>query len=124
MEKRFLLSGSILAFLGVVAGAFGSHILKKQIDSELLPVFETAIHYQMYHSLALILVAVVFKIYGGSWIIKAGWFFLAGIIIFSGSLYILSLTGIKWFGAFTPFGGVSFLIGWVCLVIEAIKKNN
>lgn len=122
MERRFLLMGSVLAFLSVAAGAFGSHGLKEQLDTELLQIFETAVKYQMYHALALILTGILINLYGGIWPIRAGWFFLAGIILFSGSLYILSLSGIRWFGAITPFGGLSFLCGWICLILTVPGK--
>lgn len=125
MERKFLALGSVLTFLGVVAGAFGAHVLKKYVDNELLVVFETAVRYHMYHSIALILVSILLKVYGGVRLFaNAGWFFLIGIVIFSGSLYILSLTGIKSFGIFTPFGGLSFLCGWTCMVIQALKKEK
>jgi uncharacterized membrane protein YgdD (TMEM256/DUF423 family) len=90
----------------------------------MLQVFETAVKYQVYHSLALITTAILIKLYGGKWFIWAGWLFITGIIIFSGSLYALSLTGTKWLGAFTPFGGLAFLAGWTCLIIQAWKLKE
>ena len=78
----------------------------------------------MYHALALLFIGLAVKIYHNKWIVRGGWFFIAGVILFSGSLYILSLTGIKWMGAFTPFGGLSFLGGWFCLVMGALKETR
>ncbi len=113
--KYFFILGAALAGLSVVAGAFGAHALKSKLTPKLLTIFETAARYQMYHALGLIMVAVVNE--GSILITIAGWLFLGGIIIFSGSLYILSLTGIRWLGAITPIGGLAFIIGWACLAI-------
>ena len=113
--KYFFILGAALAGLSVVAGAFGARALKSKLTPELLTIFETAARYQMYHALGLIMVAVVNE--GSILITIAGWLFLGGIIIFSGSLYILSLTGIRWLGAITPIGGLAFIIGWACLAI-------
>lgn len=124
MEKKFLLTGAFFGFLGVVAGAFGAHMLKKQLDAEMLQVFETAVKYQVYHSLAIILTGILIKIYGSKWLVWAAWLFISGIVVFSGSLYMLSLTGTKWLGAFTPFGGLAFLSGWICLMLQAWKIKN
>lgn len=124
MERKFLVLGSLLALFAVIAGAFGSHGLKNQLDTELLQIYETAVKYQMYHALAIILTGIILKFYSGIWPVRAGWFFLAGIILFSGSLYILSLSGIRWFGAVTPFGGLSFLCGWVCLIWAVRGKDK
>lgn len=122
MERKFLVLGSLSGFLGVALGAFGAHILKERLDPVLLTTFETAVKYQMYHSLALILVAILLKAGNSKWLVSSGWLFFAGIVIFSGSLYVLSLTGVKWFGAFTPFGGLAFLGGWVGLTMYVLKK--
>lgn len=124
MYGKFLASGAVFAFLGVVMGAFGAHILKNYLESNLLIVFETAVKYQMYHSLAMVVVAVLMKSNRNVWLIRSVWFFTAGIVIFSGSLYVLSLTGIKWFGALTPFGGIAFLAGWICLFMYALKNTH
>ena len=113
--KHFFILGAALAGLSVVAGAFGAHALKSKLTPELLTIFETAARYQMYHALGLIMVTVVNE--GSILTTIAGWLFLGGIIIFSGSLYILSLTGIRWLGAITPIGGLAFIIGWACLAI-------
>jgi uncharacterized membrane protein YgdD (TMEM256/DUF423 family) len=123
MKKMMLPAGAILAFLGVAAGAFGAHILKNHLDSEMLAVFETAVRYQMYHAIALVLTGMlaVFRYHKRLTII--GWLFITGIILFSGSLYVLSLTGIKAFGIITPFGGIAFLAGWAWLAVAGIKES-
>ncbi|BAP17549.1 DUF423 domain-containing protein [cyanobacterium endosymbiont of Epithemia turgida] len=121
MVKVFMIAGSALAGLGVVGGAFARHSLKNRLSDHALDIFETGIKYQMYHSLALLLVMLLLTIkqnYPFS-LLWAGYGFLVGIFIFSGSLYALSLTGIKWLGAITPIGGVAFIVGWGSLVITA-----
>ena len=113
-----------MAFLGVAAGAFGAHGLRDRLATDLLEVFEIAVRYQMYHALALVGVALAMgRIGPSSTLIWAGWFFLAGILIFSGSLYLLSLTGIRWLGAITPIGGVALLAGWFCLAWSALASK-
>ena len=121
MVKVFMMIGSILAGLGVAGGAFASHGLKERLSDNALGIFETGLRYQMYHSLALLLVGLLLTCQQNtpSSLLGAGYGFLVGILIFSGSLYALSLTGIKWLGAITPIGGVAFIIGWVSLVITA-----
>jgi len=116
-ERLFAISGSLSALIAVAAGAFGAHALRARLSPELLAVFETGARYQMYHALGLFGVAWVIGRSGqgapqASW---AGWLFLAGTVIFSGSLYLLALTGARWLGAVTPLGGLSFLLGWACL---------
>ncbi|HAC63828.1 MAG TPA: DUF423 domain-containing protein [Cyanothece sp. UBA12306] len=121
MVRIFQLIASILGGLAVAGGAFASHALRNQLSDRALEIFETGIKYQMYHALALLLVALLLKSQENQpfSMVVAGWAFILGIIIFSGSLYILSLTGIKWLGAITPLGGVAFLIGWTSLAIAA-----
>lgn len=121
MIKIFLFIGSILAGLSVAGGAFATHALKNQLSDRSLEIFETGTKYQMYHALALILVALLLTRLETPSItmISAGYAFIIGIIIFSGSLYALSLTGIKWLGAIAPIGGAAFLIGWLSLAIAA-----
>lgn len=121
MVKIFMIVGSILAGLGVAGGAFASHGLKDRLSDYALGIFQTGLKYQMYHSLALLLVALLLTCqenYPYS-LLGAGYSFFVGILIFSGSLYALSLTGIKWLGAITPIGGLAFMIGWASLVITA-----
>jgi uncharacterized membrane protein YgdD (TMEM256/DUF423 family) len=115
MERVFIVCGALSAFVAVAAGAFGAHALRARLGPELLAVFETAARYQMYHALALIAVAWAISRWGTPQLRAAGWLFLAGTILFSGSLYLLALTGVRGLGAVTPFGGLCFLAGWLLL---------
>lgn len=115
MDRFFFAAASISAFLAVALGAFGAHGLKARLTPEMLDIFEVGVRYHMYHSFGLLAVAWASAHWPQSGANTAGWFFLAGIVIFSGSLYILSLTGLRWLGAITPIGGVAFLIGWILL---------
>ena len=120
MHKNFLLVAAILGFLGVAFGAFGAHALRGRLSPEMIAVFEIAVRYQMYHALALLGVAAAVAHFGRARLLMvAGWSFLAGILIFSGSLYALALTGTGTFGAITPIGGVGLLVGWACLAFFA-----
>jgi uncharacterized membrane protein YgdD (TMEM256/DUF423 family) len=120
MAKTFLLIGSLAALIGVALGAFGAHGLRGRLSPDMLGVFETGVRYQMYHALALVLIFEIMARMDG-WLIRgAGWFFTAGIVLFSGSLYLLALTGATTFGAVTPLGGVAFILGWACLAFAAI----
>jgi len=115
MDKTFLLLGAVAAFLAVGLGAFGAHGLRSRLSPEMLAVFETGVRYHMYHSLALILTALIAGRVDG-WLVRtAGWLFVAGIVLFSGSLYALALSGVTVLGAITPLGGLAFLAGWACL---------
>lgn len=121
MDRTFLLIGSILGFLGVVLGAFGAHALKSRLSPDMLAVFETGVRYQMYHVFALLIVAAAIGHSGNArLLVTAGWLFFAGILLFSGSLYVLALTSVGILGAITPIGGVLFLIGWACLAVYAL----
>jgi uncharacterized membrane protein YgdD (TMEM256/DUF423 family) len=115
MVRFWLVVGSLLAGLAVAAGAFGAHGLKTRLPADLLLVFETAVRYQMYHALGLLVVAFAMDRWPDGTFQVAGWLMLAGIILFSGSLYALCLTGVRALGAITPFGGLCFLAGWVVL---------
>jgi len=121
MGQIFLTIASILGGTSVAAGAFASHALKEKLSDRALEIFETGARYQMYHALALLLVALLLlRTETNQTLLTAtGIAFIAGVIIFSGSLYALSLSGIKWLGAITPLGGVAFLVGWGCLAIAA-----
>lgn len=121
MVKFFVLMASVMAFIAVAVGAFGAHMLRNHLNAELMAVFETAARYHMYHALALGIVAFSLKIQTGTRAIIAGWLFITGIILFCGSLYTLSITGIKWFGAITPFGGIAFLAGWIYIAAHVLK---
>lgn len=115
MSRTFWAIGALLAFLAVAAGAFGAHTLRGRLEPDLLAVFETGARYHMYHSLALLLSAWAAARWPGLASRAAGWLFVAGILVFSGSLYLLALTGTRWLGAVTPLGGLAFLLGWLAL---------
>ena len=119
MDKTFLLIGSAAGFLAVMRGAFGAHGLRARLTPEMMAVFETGVRYHMYHALAILAVGLIIPTMGG-WLIRtAGWAFAAGIVLFSGSLYALALTGVTTLGMITPLGGLAFLIGWAFLVFAA-----
>src|SRR5438132_2118660 len=120
MDRTFLLVGAVLGFLGVALGAFGGHALRNRLSPEMLAVFETGVRYQMYHALALVAVAAIEPRMDGYLVVTAGWAFAVGIVLFSGSLYVLALTGATAFGIVTPFGGLAFIVGWAALAIAAI----
>ena len=120
MDRTFMFVGALMGFTGVGLGAFGAHALKGRLSPEMLAVFETAVRYQMYHALALLATAaLITRTEGGRAVLVAGWSFTAGILIFSGSLYALALTGVTILGAITPIGGVALLIGWAALAVAA-----
>jgi len=121
MDRIFFAAGALSALLGVAAGAFGAHGLKGRLDAEMLAVFEVGVRYQMYHALALLMTAWAATKWPGTATTAGGMLFIAGTVIFSGSLYLLSLSGLKWLGAVTPIGGAAFLVGWLCLAWAALK---
>lgn len=121
MDRVFFALGALAAFIGVALGAFAAHGLKTRLDPATLATFETGVRYHMVHALALLTVAWAATRWPGAAVNASGWLFLGGIVLFSGSLYALSLTGVRWLGAITPFGGLAFLAGWVCLVWAAWK---
>jgi uncharacterized membrane protein YgdD (TMEM256/DUF423 family) len=118
-DRAFFVLGSVSALLSVAAGAFGAHALRSRLAPEMLALFETAARYQMYHALALLAVAWAVGRWPGPLMVWSGWLFIAGTLLFSGSLYALALTGLRWLGAITPLGGVCFLVGWLCLALAA-----
>jgi uncharacterized membrane protein YgdD (TMEM256/DUF423 family) len=122
MDRVFFGLGSLLAGLAVVAGAFGAHGLRERLAPDLLAVFETAARYQMYHALGLLAVAWATTRWPESGAGLAGWLFVAGIVVFSGSLYLLALSGARWLGAITPLGGLCFLAGWALLAGSAWRR--
>jgi uncharacterized membrane protein YgdD (TMEM256/DUF423 family) len=122
MDRTFLLVGAVAGFLGVGLGAFGAHGLRGRVSPDMLAVFETGVRYHMYHALALLLTSLLMARMGGWLVSTAGWCFTAGILLFSGSLYLLALTGVTILGAITPLGGLAFLIGWGCLAAAAIGR--
>ena len=122
MDRVFFGLGAVSAMLAVGAGAFGAHALRARISPEHLAIFETGARYQIYHALALLAVAWAVSRWPGSLPVFAGWLFVLGSILFSGSLYILALTGARWWGAVTPIGGLAFLAGWLCLMLTAVRR--
>jgi uncharacterized membrane protein YgdD (TMEM256/DUF423 family) len=112
-ERAFAVWGALSAGFAVAAGAFGAHALKTRLSAEMLAVFETAARYQMYHALALCAVAGALTRWPAPPVRAAGWLFLAGTVLFSGSLYLLAVTGTRWLGAITPLGGLCFIAGWL-----------
>jgi uncharacterized membrane protein YgdD (TMEM256/DUF423 family) len=121
VHRIFFALGALSAFLAVAAGAFGAHALKSRLTADMLAVFDVGVRYQMYHAFALIACAWAATKWPGSLVNASGWLFVAGTIVFSGSLYVLSLSGVRWLGAMTPFGGLAFLAGWICLAVAALK---
>jgi uncharacterized membrane protein YgdD (TMEM256/DUF423 family) len=114
-SQRFLILGTVFAGSGVAAGAFGAHALKGILDAASLQVFDTATRYQMYHAFGLCIVSWAIDRFPEQRLEKSGWLFTIGIVLFSGSLYVVSLAGIRWMGAVTPIGGLAFLAGWILL---------
>ena len=120
MDRTFLIIGALAGLIGVGLGAFGAHGLRVRLPPEMLDVFETGVRYQMYHAFAILIVALMAARLDG-WLIRAaGWSFAAGIVLFSGSLYMLALSRITVLGAITPIGGLAFLAGWACLVAAGL----
>jgi uncharacterized membrane protein YgdD (TMEM256/DUF423 family) len=123
MAKFWFISAALSGFVCVALGAFGAHSLKNILDEYGKSIYETAVLYQMFHTVALFVVGVIQHFDRETSLSIAGWGFLAGIILFSGSLYLLATTGMKWLGAITPIGGVAFLFGWFWLVCVLIKGH-
>ena len=118
MAKTLLMVAAISGLLAVVIGAFGAHGLKGRIATDLMAIFQTGVQYHFYHTLALLLVGILMLQFPQISLLKwSGWLFIAGIVIFSGSLYALAITDIKWLGAITPIGGVAFIAGWLTMAI-------
>lgn len=118
MDRLFITLGAVSGFIAVAAGAFGAHALRDRLTTSNLDTFQTGAQYEMYHALALVGVGILlgrFSVDGSSWLTAAGWLFLAGTVLFSGSLYLLAITDVRWLGAITPLGGVAFLLGWAAL---------
>ncbi|WP_420580928.1 DUF423 domain-containing protein [Reichenbachiella sp.] len=124
MHKKSLLIGAIFGLTSVAIGAFGAHGLKDLLEAnDWLDVFETGVKYQFYHALALLIVGLLSDKLKGNWVVKVFYCFVIGVIIFSGSLYILSLTNIGIFGAITPIGGVLLILGWIFMITGIYKAE-
>jgi uncharacterized membrane protein YgdD (TMEM256/DUF423 family) len=120
--QTLLVLGCIMMFLAVALGAFGAHALKKRLSADMMGIFQTGIQYHIAHGLGLLLLgAVAGNLVHSSLVLAAGWVMFAGILLFSGSLYVLSLTGIKKLGALTPFGGLAFLASWVLVIVAIVQ---
>ncbi|MFQ5737943.1 MAG: DUF423 domain-containing protein [Acidobacteriota bacterium] len=124
MDRLFLGIGAILGFLAIAAGAFGTHILRARLSTDRLDIFEIAVRYQMYHALALLAVSWLSSRTPSGWAGLAGWLFLVGVLIFSGTLYLVALTGQRGWGAVTPVGGLALLAGWACLIAVAVSVGT
>jgi len=122
--KIFLKAGAISGALAVVLGAFGAHILKTLIAPDMLEVYKTGIQYQVYHTFALLVTAILMKFNPSQTLKWSGYLFIAGIIVFSGFLYLLAITGIKVLGMIVPIGGLMFVAGWICLLVHSIKIRS
>ena len=120
MDRTFLFVGALAGFVGVALGAFGAHGLRNRLSPEMLAVFETGVRYQMFHALAILITAIALARIDGWSVRAAGWSFGAGIVLFSGSLYLSALTGVRSLGAVTPLGGLAFLAGWALLAYVAV----
>jgi len=123
--KFFLILGSINAALVVLLGAFGAHGLKERLTAEMLAVYQTGVHYHLFHALGLLAVGLVAtQIPASAYLKWSGWLMLAGIVLFSGSLYVLSVSGLRWLGMVTPFGGLAFILSWTLFVIAVLKASS
>ena len=129
MYSTFIKVAAILGALAVALGAFGAHALKQRTTEAVISIFETGVRYQFYHVLALLMVGILYRDFAGRWMLWSGWSFIAGIILFSGSLYLLTYFKMilkpeyNWVGAITPLGGLAFIAGWICLFIGIVKST-
>jgi uncharacterized membrane protein YgdD (TMEM256/DUF423 family) len=128
MNKTFLITAALIGALSVALGAFGAHGLKDKLNESALGIFETAVRYQFYHVFALFAVGLLFQSFNNGWMLWSGRLFIAGIILFCGSLYLLTYflannnESMKWLGAVTPFGGLCFIAGWICMAVAIWKS--
>ena len=122
MDRTFFALGAISAALAVLFGSFGAHALRGRLSPEQLAVFETGVRYQLAHALGLLAAAWAVERFGGDAARWGGWLLVAGSVLFSGSLYALTLTGVRWLGLVTPFGGVAFIVGWALLAMAALRR--
>ncbi len=129
MRRELLIWGAIFALLSVALGAFAAHVIKAKVTADILTVFETAVRYQMYHSFAILIAGMLYKDYPQKCLIWAGRLFIIGIILFSGSLFLLTYIkaigadNLLWVGAITPLGGIAFIAGWACILYGLLKNN-
>ena len=123
MVAGWFAAGAVLCGLGVVLGSFGAHGLRARVTPDMLAVFETGVRYHLIHALGLLAVAWAASRWPAAWVGAAGWLFVAGIVVFSGSLYLLVLTGTRWLGAITPIGGLCLIAGWAVLAVGALRAG-
>lgn len=121
MTKLWLALGAGYGLIGVVLGAFGAHALRDRLSAEMLRAWETAVQYQFWHALALLALGLLVSRLAGAWLTAAGAAFAVGILLFSGSLYLLAFSGVRVLGAVTPFGGLLLIVGWVCLLVACVR---
>lgn len=125
MARLYLIAGALNAMLAVGLGAFGAHGLKGRLSAELLAVYQTGVQYHIYHSLGLLLIGILaLHLPASIWLKWSGALMLFGILCFSGSLYLLAVTGVRWLGAITPLGGLAFLIAWLLLAVAVFRSNG
>lgn len=124
MPRLLCMLGAVFGLLSVALGAFGAHGLKGVLSDDMLATFETGARYQMYHAGALIAVGWIGRTVRSSWLSWAGWSFIGGILLFSGSLYLMALTGTRWLGAVTPLGGLAFIVGWSAFIMGLWREQR
>lgn len=124
MNRKFIIIGASMMALGVALGAFGAHALKERLEPSMLQIFHTGVEYQFYHAIGVLIVGVLLRTYPSPGLKWAAWLFISGITLFSGSLYLLALTGVKQLGMITPIGGISFIAGWITLALSLVKRNK
>jgi uncharacterized membrane protein YgdD (TMEM256/DUF423 family) len=125
MSKLFIAFGAFVGFVAVMLGAFGAHGLKGRVAESLVTAFNTGAQYQMYHALALLAVGILLRLFPGKRLLKwSGGFFIAGIFLFCGSLYLLTFIRQPWLGPITPVGGLSFMVGWLLLAVAMMRKDK
>ncbi|MDB5250151.1 MAG: hypothetical protein JWQ40_4545 [Segetibacter sp.] len=130
MHKSFLAIASVFGALAVALGAFGAHALKRMVSDIAINIFETGVRYQFYHVFAIALIGILYRDFPNKWMLWAGNCFIIGILLFSGSLYVLTYTkaavkpGLDWIGIVTPFGGLAFIAGWVCMLLGIYKTTG
>ncbi|MBI3574394.1 MAG: DUF423 domain-containing protein [Gammaproteobacteria bacterium] len=123
--RWFLLLGAANAALAVLLGAFGAHSLKTHLVADMMAVYQTGLQYHLFHALGLLAVGLAaLHLSDSKWLRWSGWLMLAGIFIFSGSLYLLSITGLRWLGAVTPLGGITFIAAWVLFAVAIVKGRK
>ena len=123
MSKTIILTGAVFMALAVILGAFGAHALKEKLASDMMQVYKTGVEYHFYHALGLILIGIISMNISSGLINWSAILITIGIVLFSGSLYVLAITGIKWLGAITPIGGISFIAGWILLILAVLKGS-